>query len=91
MPVAQKKQKEISIMMGISVFPKVNSSISELPKFTPVDEPSDSEMAVMRKRFSSVCSSSSTEEDSASLYDSILISATDPPSEQEHPYASLLW
>nr|XP_046250914.1 diacylglycerol O-acyltransferase 1-like isoform X2 [Scatophagus argus] len=47
-------------------------------------------MAVMRKRFSSVCSSSSAEEDSASLYDSVPISATDSPSEQEHPYASLL-
>ncbi|XP_038561804.1 diacylglycerol O-acyltransferase 1-like isoform X1 [Micropterus salmoides] len=47
-------------------------------------------MAVPRKRFSSVCSSSSAEEDSASLHDSDPISATDPPSEQEHPYASLL-
>ncbi|XP_019125457.2 diacylglycerol O-acyltransferase 1 [Larimichthys crocea] len=44
----------------------------------------------MRKRFSSVCSSSSTEEDSASLYDTVPISAADPPDEQEHPYASLL-
>ncbi|XP_033489990.1 diacylglycerol O-acyltransferase 1-like isoform X1 [Epinephelus lanceolatus] len=47
-------------------------------------------MAAMRKRFSSVCSSSSTEEDNASLYDSVPISATDPSSEQEHPYAALL-
>ncbi|XP_044212718.1 diacylglycerol O-acyltransferase 1-like [Thunnus albacares] len=47
-------------------------------------------MTVMRKRFSSVCSSSSAEEDSANLYDSASISATDPLSEQEHPYASLL-
>ncbi|XP_073328907.1 diacylglycerol O-acyltransferase 1-like [Pagrus major] len=47
-------------------------------------------MAVMRKRFSSVCTSSSAEEDSASLYDSVSISATDPTNEQEHPYASLL-
>ncbi|XP_070686692.1 diacylglycerol O-acyltransferase 1-like [Pempheris klunzingeri] len=47
-------------------------------------------MAMMRKRFSFVCSSSSAEEDSASLYGSAPIPATDPPSEQEHPYASLL-
>ncbi|KAM7396318.1 hypothetical protein PAMP_019364 [Pampus punctatissimus] len=46
-------------------------------------------MAVMRKRFS-VCSSSSVEEDGANLYDSAPISAADPLSEQEHPYASLL-
>ncbi|KAM8752007.1 diacylglycerol O-acyltransferase 1-like isoform 1-T1 [Acanthopagrus schlegelii] len=52
--------------------------------------PSDSGMAAMRKRFSSVCSSPSAEEDSASLYDSVSISATDPANEQEHPYASLL-
>ncbi|TKS73076.1 Diacylglycerol O-acyltransferase 1 [Collichthys lucidus] len=44
----------------------------------------------MRKRFSSVCSSSSTEEESAILYDTVPISAADPPDEQEHPYASLL-
>ncbi|XP_023253098.1 diacylglycerol O-acyltransferase 1-like isoform X1 [Seriola lalandi dorsalis] len=47
-------------------------------------------MAVMRKRFASVCSSSSAEEDSAGLYDSAPISSSDPPSEQEHPCASLL-
>ncbi|KAM7414063.1 hypothetical protein PAMA_019061 [Pampus argenteus] len=46
----------------------------------------DSEMAVMRKRFS-VCSSSSVEED---FYDSAPTSAADPLSEQQHPYASLL-
>ncbi|XP_071345658.1 diacylglycerol O-acyltransferase 1-like isoform X1 [Trachinotus anak] len=48
------------------------------------------QMGVMRKRFASVCSSSSAEEDSAGLYDSAPISASDPPSDQEHPYASLL-
>ncbi|KAI3371719.1 hypothetical protein L3Q82_024282 [Scortum barcoo] len=47
-------------------------------------------MAVMRKRFSSVCSSSSTEDNSASLYDSAPTSASDPPAEHEHPYAPLL-
>ncbi|XP_031141354.1 diacylglycerol O-acyltransferase 1-like isoform X1 [Sander lucioperca] len=47
-------------------------------------------MAAMRKRFSSVCSSSSAEEDSAGLYDSVPISAADPPSEQDHAYAALL-
>ncbi|XP_040895194.1 diacylglycerol O-acyltransferase 1-like isoform X2 [Toxotes jaculatrix] len=47
-------------------------------------------MAAMRKRFASVCSSSSAEEDSAGLYDSAAMSVSDPASEQEHPYASLL-
>ncbi|XP_041795734.1 diacylglycerol O-acyltransferase 1-like [Chelmon rostratus] len=47
-------------------------------------------MAVMRKRFSSVCSSWSAEEGSVSLYDSVPLSAADPSSEEEHPYASLL-
>ncbi|XP_042352002.1 diacylglycerol O-acyltransferase 1-like [Plectropomus leopardus] len=46
-------------------------------------------MAAMRKR-SSVCSSSSAEEDSANFYDNVLTSATDLPSEQEHPCAALL-
>ncbi|XP_028442086.1 diacylglycerol O-acyltransferase 1 isoform X6 [Perca flavescens] len=55
-----------------------------------VEEPSDSEMAAMRKRFSSFCSSSSAEENSAGLYDSVPIWATDPPSEQEHACAALL-
>lgn len=75
----------------IFVFPKVNSTI-QISEHTPaVEEPSDSEMAAMRKRFSSVCSSSSAEEDSAGLYDSVPISAADPPSEQDHAYAALLW
>ncbi|XP_030586435.1 diacylglycerol O-acyltransferase 1-like [Archocentrus centrarchus] len=43
-------------------------------------------MAAMRKRFSS----SSVEEDSASLHDSAPICASDLTSEEEHPYASLL-
>ncbi|XP_029993204.1 diacylglycerol O-acyltransferase 1-like [Sphaeramia orbicularis] len=43
-------------------------------------------MAQMRKRFSSVCSSSSAEDDSADLYDSV----PDPAAEQDHPYAALL-
>ncbi|XP_068579299.1 diacylglycerol O-acyltransferase 1-like isoform X2 [Cebidichthys violaceus] len=44
----------------------------------------------MRKRFSSVCSSSSAEEDGAGLYDGLPLSAADPPGEQEHPCAALL-
>ncbi|KAM7002553.1 diacylglycerol O-acyltransferase 1-like [Tautogolabrus adspersus] len=47
-------------------------------------------MAVMRRRFASVCSPSLPEEGSGSLYDSTPISASDPDAEQNHPYASLL-
>ncbi|XP_050929591.1 diacylglycerol O-acyltransferase 1 isoform X2 [Lates calcarifer] len=64
--------------------------IHSTDQLSSVDEPSDSEMAVMRKRFASVCSSSSAEEDSAGLYDSAPIFTSDPPSEQEHAYESLL-
>ncbi|XP_041652217.1 diacylglycerol O-acyltransferase 1-like [Cheilinus undulatus] len=50
----------------------------------------DDKMAVIRKRFSSVCSPSLPEESIGSLYDTAPVPASDPDNEQEHPYASLL-